>query len=562
MRWGYLNSAGKVIISPVYATAEAFDEQGFAIVGVKQGKDLAFGLINRAGEYAAKPVYSYIERFAPNLYLVFGKDEQKLIKANGQQLRSVPDRYIKTDAAGMARFQQDNLYGYLDAAGNTRIFPQYSYATPFSSDGKAVVVLPNKKYALIGKNGQQIRQFPFTADQVTLQGFQNGLALYYDKTKQMNGYMDENGKLVIPLKFADASSFQDGLAVVQTDVARSTNGLINAKGSFIIPAKYAAIFPLGGGLWAVGKNVATAEEEEAWPGVKTFAIADRTGRFLTDFVYDRVEAFSGKYAAVQSGLSTFFIDQTGKKAAELPTFAGIGTAQISGDVITATIDDRLQYAKRDGSLIWKSDHSTQLAPGLLVKEAKLRPHRNYLAYYPVISGLSDKKIEQAINERIKQSVTPSDGDFEGTEINYDFAVVMHKKQLLILERSGYVHPIGAAHGMPEEHYSHIDLKTGQLYQLKDLFKPGSAYEKRINELIGKQIKEKGEELGLFPEVKEKFDGISQEQGFYVDEQSLNIYFYPYDIGPYAAGFIEFKLPFTDLKDLIDEQGAFWQSFHE
>jgi hypothetical protein len=40
-----------------------------------------------------------------------------------------------------------------------------------------------------------------------------------------------------------------------------------------------------------------------------------------------------------------------------------------------------------------------------------------------------------------------------------------------------------------------------------------------------------------------------------------IYFYPYEIAAYAAGFPEFEIPFEDLTDYIDTEGAFWKSFH-
>jgi hypothetical protein len=42
---------------------------------------------------------------------------------------------------------------------------------------------------------------------------------------------------------------------------------------------------------------------------------------------------------------------------------------------------------------------------------------------------------------------------------------------------------------------------------------------------------------------------------------LYIYFTPYEIAPYAAGFPTFKIPFTQILNIIDEEGEFWKAFN-
>ena len=50
--------------------------------------------------------------------------------------------------------------------------------------------------------------------------------------------------------------------------------------------------------------------------------------------------------------------------------------------------------------------------------------------------------------------------------------------------------------------------------------------------------------------KDGFKGIDEGQNFYIDDNNLYIYFQPYDIGPYAAGFIIFKIPFSLIQDIM------------
>ena len=61
--------------------------------------------------------------------------------------------------------------------------------------------------------------------------------------------------------------------------------------------------------------------------------------------------------------------------------------------------------------------------------------------------------------------------------------------------------------------------------------------------------------------KDSFTGIDNNQNFYIDEDNLYIYFKPYDIAPYSAGFVTFKIPFTQLNKIINKNSEFYMSFN-
>ncbi|MGD8192162.1 WG repeat-containing protein [Brevibacillus ginsengisoli] len=517
--WGYLDQDGKEKIKPAYTTAEPFDEKGTAIVGVSEGEEVKYGLIDVTGHYVWKPEYSYLKKWTPDVFIVQTAHETKLVTRNGQtllQTQGLPEE----PAEDMAVFQKNDHYGYLDSKGRVMIQPQYSFATSFSK-GEAIVTLSDKRYVVINKQGKVLRTLPYTAGQV---------------------YIGE---------------IQDGLAVVTYTDQPNHTGLINFQGKMVVPATYTSINSLHNGRWAVGKG----DESLDYPpgGPEHYAIVNSQGQFLTGFVYDSMEPFEGEYAVASTGTSTFFIDQHGKKVENLPTIAGIGSVSIQGNVITATIDNRLQYLRRDGSIIWKDTRSYDLGSGLKVAEAKVRPHRNYLAYYPVLQGMKDQRVQQKINDMMKHQSAVTDSDFNSEDISFDFSVEMYKKNLLVISTTSYVYPFGAAHGMPGLEYTHINLRTGEKFKLDDLFRSGSSYKKKLNEMIREQIKTKGEGMGVFPEVLQNFEQTEFENHFYIDGNTLNIYFYPYEIGPYAAGFITFTIPLDSLKDEVNVNGEFWQS---
>ena len=106
---------------------------------------------------------------------------------------------------------------------------------------------------------------------------------------------------------------------------------------------------------------------------------------------------------------------------------------------------------------------------------------------------------------------------------------------------------GGAHGMPGRE-NHIFRETdGKETTLPDIL-PLS--EEEVNELVREQFLTRIEEHpedGYFPEaadaVKEETDFISQS---YLTQEGVVFYARPYELGPYAAGYIEVTLTWEQL----------------
>ncbi|OAT79738.1 hypothetical protein A6P54_16570 [Bacillus sp. MKU004] len=134
------------------------------------------------------------------------------------------------------------------------------------------------------------------------------------------------------------------------------------------------------------------------------------------------------------------------------------------------------------------------------------------------------------------------------EMQGSFEIKNNQREVLSLSLSNYTYHAHAAHGMTFIRSLTFDLEKEKICSLKDLFKPGSDYVKRLSDLVAAQIKER--DIPLLGE----FTGIRPNQDFYIADKALVIYFQLYEITPYVAGFPMFPIPIFDLQDIIEESG--------
>ncbi|MFZ5351287.1 MAG: DUF3298 and DUF4163 domain-containing protein [Bacillota bacterium] len=89
-----------------------------------------------------------------------------------------------------------------------------------------------------------------------------------------------------------------------------------------------------------------------------------------------------------------------------------------------------------------------------------------------------------------------------------------------------------------------NLNTGQPLSLKNLFMPGVDYISLINREIREELAQNKEKY--FPGALQKFKGISEDQPFYIDSDSLNIYFGFHQIAPTALQIPIITIPYSEL----------------
>ncbi|MGC5324725.1 WG repeat-containing protein [Brevibacillus sp. SYSU BS000544] len=553
--WGYINESGQFVIPARFTSANDFQDNGLAIVQVKDRS----GVINRAGQFVILPKYESITQFSDGRAGAIDDKGFWMIDEKGTILTQKPYSYIGIYQDGRAVAANNTpqgkyLYGYLDGEGKEVIPLQFEAANDFS-EGQAVVQLKANEYALIDRNGTRLRTFPYAS----LNSPSEGLMAFRPINSELYGYVDTEGKVVVPPKYSMALPFENGRAIVNasTDFTVNKFGLIDKQGTYLIKPEYNDIQMLGEERVAVGR---AKDSKQPYLG-SIYAVADTQGRFLTDFIYQNVMSYQDGYASASANQTTFFIDRSGKKTDTLPTFQGMGTATLEGKLIKTDIDQRVTYYDRNGRIVYQQNTVIPLQKPYRVIEKKYNPNQDYFVYYPQVEGMSIQTAQDKVNRQLREMSQIKKID-SNAQLDYsysgDFSVEFFKEHLLELQLTGYNFPFGAAHGMPTMVYAIIDLQGGRFFQLKDLFRPNSNYVQVLSDIIGQQIKTDPQYSYVFPD---SYKGIQPDQPFYVKEDALYIYFSPYEIAPYAAGFPTFRIPFAQIMNIINVNGAFWKSFH-
>jgi hypothetical protein len=556
VKWGYINKKGEFVIKPIYNLALEFQCNGIAVVE----KDNFYGVVDKNGNYIAKLKYEFISEFSHKRAIVIDNENFNIINEKGKKLIPKFKHYnyignFREERAqyGIIDFTKGYIYGYLDKDGKEIIPAQYEYVNDFYKE-KAVVRIKENEYALINIDGEILNKYEY----VFVGNIRDGLLSFKEDIVGKYGFIDEDGNVVIKPQFSYAYDFNEGRAVVNVSGKGINNfGVIDKKGNYIITPKCNDIILLGDNRIAVGIAI-----DKALPFIGSkYAIADIDGNILTDFIYYGVSSYKNGVASVYDNNNTFFIDKEGNKVDKLPVVEGSGTLTIENELIKAYVDYRISYFDMEGILIWKENLSIALNDNYTIIEEKHKPNKDYLVYYPKIQGIKEKDLEDKVNNKLKtlSQVKVIEENVQ-LEYNYlgDFKIEFFEKNLLVLELQGYNLPFGAAHGMPRKIYAKINLNSGDFYELQDLFKEGSNYEMVLSDIIGKQIKNNPKYSYVF---SDNYNRIRENQHFYISKDALYIYFYPYEIAPYAAGFPTFKIPYEDIMDIINESGEFWMSFN-
>jgi hypothetical protein len=552
-KWGYINHKGNFVTPVKYEDAQDFQPNGLAAVKTKG----EYGLINQYGQFIVHPQYSFINPFYESRAVVMDDIGFKVINERGKVLTGKAYSYISNYQNGRALFAgtaEDGryLYGFLNKQGKEVIPLKYESATDFNG-GKAVVRVEEGKYELIDLSGKTLQFY----SKANVGALSEGLMAFQQEAAGKFGFINEDGGVVIEPTFTGAQPFKDGRAVVNTDETFFRYGLIDQTGKYVIEPSYNDISILGEKRVALGKAI---DEKIPFAGSK-FAIADLNGKILTEFKYVNVLEYKNGFASASDTRNTFFIDKNGQVAQNLPIAKGNGTLSMEGALIKGNIDMRLRYYNPKGTLVWSQNQIIALNNRYRVIERKYNPNKDYLVYYPEIQGMRFEVMQKKVNQKLTQLSGVKEIDpNKQLESSYsgDFEVYFFKNRLVELEMNGYDFPFGAAHGMPVKVYAHIDLESGAFYELKDLFKPDSSYVKVLSDIIGEQIKNNPKYSYVFPDT---YKGIAPDQPFYIDANNLYIYFSPYEIAPYAAGFPTFTIPFSEINQIINKDGAFWRAFH-
>lgn len=174
------------------------------------------------------------------------------------------------------------------------IKPEYSDL--FFVDNDLIAVKGNdEKYAIVNTNGEIIIPFEY----LSVSSFEDGLAAV--NTNENAFFINKKGENVFDKLFDDTSSFSDGVAPVKKDV---TWGFIDKSGNMVIQNQFDEV------RW-FNEGFAVVEKNNKW------GVIDKSGNVIIDFQYDCINDFQEGIVAVEKDGKWGFIDKSGKIVADL-----------------------------------------------------------------------------------------------------------------------------------------------------------------------------------------------------------------------------------------------------
>src|SRR5699024_8722597 len=181
--------------------------------------------------------------------------------------------------------------------------------------------------------------------------------------------------------------------------------------------------------------------------------------------------------------------------------------------------------------------------------------KEWKIFYPALVCLTDQKIMKRLNETIYQKMRQLVVDqFESQETTTfaqmigQYEIKTNERNLISLTQSNYAIKPQAANGLTIMNSLTVDTKTGEVFQLQDLFKKDSNYVDVLSAHVRHQLKVRG-----IPTFEEPVT-IKKNQPFYIADKCLVLYFQALEITPHYVGIPVFPISVFDLEDIIKEGG--------
>jgi hypothetical protein len=313
-------------VIPRFCAASSRDEP---LVVVQDGK---YGYIDHEGKIVIRPQFIWAEDFWRGLGTVYLCGSYVSIDSSGAlfPLRIAVEGQLEARKSG-------ERFGFVDASGQFRIAPTFEEVLPFSEGFAAV--RSGDKWGFIDTSGHLVIQPQFKAAYY----FRQGVA----EVELDSGYLliDTAGKI-----HAKGFQFADTITEGRVPVYRGEkSGYLDLEGKIVIPFVYDGVSRFSDGLAAVRKG-------EKWGYV------DRNGRVVIPLQFDRAGEFSSGLAPAKLGDKSGFVDRSGKFAfsLEFDYAPGFLTGDEESDLFIAptdvsrfwTADQKFGYVNTSGRVIW------------------------------------------------------------------------------------------------------------------------------------------------------------------------------------------------------------------
>ncbi|MGZ5189645.1 MAG: WG repeat-containing protein [Flavisolibacter sp.] len=241
-RYGFVDSKGNEIIPLIYSNVMDFSE---GLVGV-QLKD-KMGFLNREGKTIIPIKYERVDYAGFKDGLVGAKLNGKwgFIDRNGNAVIPFIYSECKYFAKGLAPVSVNGIWGFVNTTGKLIVPAIYSDAKSFTGELSGIQTNKNK-WAVINTEGKVLTGFKYDDVHQNFNTKETNLAVvsYYDEKlyKHYYGVVDNRGKEILPVKYANATIFSNDLIRIKDFNERV--GLTDGKGKTILPVVYKEVYIL------------------------------------------------------------------------------------------------------------------------------------------------------------------------------------------------------------------------------------------------------------------------------------------------------------------------------
>lgn len=259
--WGVIKYDGSIVIPFEYDEIWYKTEKANPITLVSKNKK--WGIYNKDNILVLDCLYDRISPiYLSNRYISISTNPTSSYKTKRAGLVDsqtgeimIPLEYMELGNYSEGLVFAENMnekYGYLDSVGNVIIPFIYEDASDFSEGLAAVFkksgyantiigIQPTHECGYIDKEGKEVIPFKFKSTfSANMCEFHNSRAVQGTSSDNIHatvfGYIDKKGEWVVTPKYRDAKEFKDGFAEVSYDGENA--GLIDTEGKEILPFKY------------------------------------------------------------------------------------------------------------------------------------------------------------------------------------------------------------------------------------------------------------------------------------------------------------------------------------
>lgn len=289
-KWGMIDKTGKILIPCQYDGVQFLENTDNKIVKIyiQQPK---YGLIDTLGQLTVSAVYDEIGQFSEGRLAVKRNGMWGFVDSNGLEVIPCRFRDVSNFSEGLAAVKLGQYWGFIDKMANVDIGFKYRRVGNFKEglawvyEGEGVGYIDKEQNAII----------PPIFDKA--HDFEQGVARVM-KNKDY-GLIDRNGKFIQKPRYSDIQPFdQYGLAIVRYGNERIRYGLINLRGEQVTRVSFNSIEPFQEGLAAVKFR-------------DNYGFIDTTGQLVIPNIYSKVSGFAEGRAAVQKDGQCGYIDRNG-----------------------------------------------------------------------------------------------------------------------------------------------------------------------------------------------------------------------------------------------------------